>query len=489
MAVRVNGSRVLGIGMDAAQGPYVRELIDRGELPGLAALLERGSWSRVKSPAYIGSGTVWPTFASGTEPWEHGYQSEWSWHPEQMRVQKHTRKFEPFWRPLDEQGVSVGVVDVPFLEPAPLSHGFELSEWGSHERAFGHISSSPPELAARVLREPGRHPFASEPPQDPEGMSTGRLTRIAEGARRGIQMRGELGRRLLQEHEPDLLLLVFSELHHAGHVLWHTAEPESPIYAGKSLADARPRMIELYKEFDAQVEALAEAAGDRARIVVFSLHGMRPGYGIPGFVAESLEHQGIAERVDWSSGSLGQRARSAFGTFKQRMPAPARRLYRRFAPASVSWALAGPTMVPPWDWSRTRAFTLNSDQHAWLRINLKGRERDGIVPPSAYEETCREVEEMLGTLRDAAGNRLIEGVVRLDQHEGGPPHHLPDLVAHWTTAAYADPVRVAGTPIVATPATRRLLGRHDVHGFCISAGNGEVGDEIDATDLHRLLHP
>src|SRR3954453_11487388 len=122
MAVRVNGGSVLALGMDAAQGPFVRELIDKGELPALAGLLERGSWSRVNSPAYIGSGTVWPTFASASQPWQHGYQSEWSWHPEGMRVVRNTRTFEPFWRPLDEEGVSVGVVDVPFLTPAPLSH-------------------------------------------------------------------------------------------------------------------------------------------------------------------------------------------------------------------------------------------------------------------------------------------------------------------------------------------------------------------------------
>ncbi|HEY1357622.1 MAG TPA: alkaline phosphatase family protein [Thermoleophilaceae bacterium] len=486
---RSDRAPVLAIGMDAAQGTYVRELIDDGELPALAALLERGSWSKVNSPAYIGSGTVWPTFASASHPWEHGYQSEWSWHPDQMRVVRTMRRFEPFWRSLDKEGLSVGVVDVPFLEPAPLSHGFELSEWGSHERAYGQISSSPPELAEQVLREPGGHPYTSEPPQDPEGMSAGRLSRVAEASRRGIRMRGELGRRLLREHEPDLLVLVFSELHHSGHVLWHTVEPENPVYTGKPLADAQPRMRELYKEMDAQVAALADAAGDGARVVVFSLHGMRPGYGIPDFVADSFEHYGIGRRVDLRSGPVGARARSAFGALKRRAPTRVRRLYRQFAPQSVSLAVAAPTMVAAWDWQRTRAFTLNSDQHSWVRLNVKGREREGIVPPAAYDETCREAEEMLRSLKDEAGNPLITEVVGLAERAGGPPHHLPDLVARWTPEAYADPVRIAGTPITSTPTARRLSGRHDLDGFCISAGNGALGDEIDSTELHRLLRP
>ena len=45
---------VLAIGLDAAQAPLVRQLVDRGEMPSLAALLEHGSWSRVPRRARCG---------------------------------------------------------------------------------------------------------------------------------------------------------------------------------------------------------------------------------------------------------------------------------------------------------------------------------------------------------------------------------------------------------------------------------------------------
>jgi predicted AlkP superfamily phosphohydrolase/phosphomutase len=487
---RSDGRPVLAIGLDAAQGPFVREMIDRGELPALAGLLERGSWSRVKSTADIGSATVWPTFASGSMPWRDGYQPEWWWSPDEMRLVKgRGAGFVPFWRDLDRSGLASGVVDMPYLDPAPLAHGFELSEWGSHERATGHIGSWPPELAERVLRDVGKHPYANEPPQDPDGMPTGLLTRIVEGSLRGIRMRGELGRRLLREDDPDMLLLVFNELHHVGHLLWHTAEPDSPVYAGKTPPEVRPTLPELYREVDAQISALAAAAGGEPRFVVFSLHGMQPGYGIPAFLEEVLEHERIGRRADWRSGPASQRWRSAFGTLKRRAPRPARRLYNRFAAPGMTRALAAPTLVPPWDWPHTRAFTLYSDQHAWLRVNLRGRERDGTVARSDYESTCRELEDLLGALTDEAGNKLIEKVIRIYERAASPPAHLPDLVAHWTSAAYADPLRVAGMPIESSPTSRRLMGRHDLDGFCISAGNGPVADEIAAAELHRLLHP
>jgi predicted AlkP superfamily phosphohydrolase/phosphomutase len=488
---RSDRARVLAIGMDAAQGPLVRELVDRGELPGLAALLERGSWSRVAGPAFIGSGSVWPTFMSGNQPWEHGWYYEWEWRPDEMRIVRgaERRPVEPFWRELDHEGVSVGAVDVPFTRPVSLSHSFELAEWGSHERLLGHTASSPRELAAEVLRDPGPHPIGTEQPPDTDGPGAKRLAEIADSARRGIRMRGELGRRLLREREPDLLVLVFGEVHHTGHLLWHTVEPDHSLYAGKGLPRVRPPLVELYREVDRQVESLVTAAGDGARVVVFALHGMEPGGGLPGFVEPLLEERGFARRVDWRQGSLGQRARSAFGGLKRRAPGPTRRLYHRVAPLAVNRAIAGPTLVPPWDWRRTRAFSMATDQHGWLRVNLRGREREGIVPPSAYDETCRELEEAFGSLTDDAGRPLTRRVLRIDERTGGPPDSLPDVIVHWAEAALMDPVRLAGTSIEARPHARRLLGRHALEGFCISAGNGAVGDEIGATELHRLLRP
>ncbi|MEA2842912.1 MAG: hypothetical protein QOJ69_583, partial [Actinomycetota bacterium] len=49
---------MLAIGIDAAEATYVRRLLSEGAMPALAALLQRGRWSRVHSPAAVGSGTV-----------------------------------------------------------------------------------------------------------------------------------------------------------------------------------------------------------------------------------------------------------------------------------------------------------------------------------------------------------------------------------------------------------------------------------------------
>src|SRR6185503_5185252 len=100
---RNNHSRVLAIGLDAAEPALVRHLIERDEMPALKSLLGAGRWIRLQSPAYVGSGAVWPTFATGTEPSVHGVYGEWCWQPETMDVNRYDgRGVSPFWKPLSE---------------------------------------------------------------------------------------------------------------------------------------------------------------------------------------------------------------------------------------------------------------------------------------------------------------------------------------------------------------------------------------------------
>src|SRR5258707_166471 len=105
-----NGSRVLAIGIDAAEPQFVRELIEHDELPALKSLLAEGKWLRVTSPAHIGSGSVWPTFITGEEPAKHGVCGEWSWQPETMDLTRYSGcNLQPFWKALRAEGMRVGV--------------------------------------------------------------------------------------------------------------------------------------------------------------------------------------------------------------------------------------------------------------------------------------------------------------------------------------------------------------------------------------------
>ena len=48
-----------------------------------------------------------------------------------------------------------------------------------------------------------------------------------------------------------------------------------------------------------------------------------------------------------------------------------------FPSSPISMRSFPPGMCTAIDWSQTRAFALPSDQHGWVRINLRGREAQG----------------------------------------------------------------------------------------------------------------
>src|SRR5918992_852750 len=134
---------MLVIGIEAAEPRLVRELLGRGALPELGRLLEEGAWTHVESPANITSGAVWPTFYTGRDPTEHEVTGAWCWQPDRMgcTAPDYGSRTMPFWKALHDNGMTVGVLDVPFSPFLGLSRGFEVLEWGAHD---------PPEVSMRV---------------------------------------------------------------------------------------------------------------------------------------------------------------------------------------------------------------------------------------------------------------------------------------------------------------------------------------------------
>ena len=84
------------------------------------------------------------------------------------------------------------------------------------------------------------------------------------------------------------------------------------------------------------------------------------------------------------------------------------------------------------DWPRTEAFAHPADNQGYVRLNLRGRERDGIVEPAAADELCARIDAGLRSFRDPDGEPAVTAVVRTaDLYSGERIDRLPDLVVRW----------------------------------------------------------
>jgi predicted AlkP superfamily phosphohydrolase/phosphomutase len=467
------GTRVLAIGVDAAEASLVRRFLAEGTMPVLASLLKRGRWCHVESSASIGSGNVWPSFLTGTPPSAHGVYGEWLWRPEAMGIGRASPgTLTPFWAHLARSGKSVGVLDVPFAPHVGLEKGFEVSEWGAHDVLEGRTRASPP-AAAELLSQVPPHPFTVHLPDIASAGDRGGLAAAAEASREGIRARGALAERLLSRFRPDLGVIVFPETHYACHLLWHTVAPEDPMFGGTELAEPipGPTVADLYRAVDQEIQRLTSMVGPDCSVVVFAPYGMRPGWGVPTLLRSLLRADQLAHRPMQRDRSWRERSTAALGFAKRHSPPLARRIYRSRTPRSLRRNLARPTMLELHDWSRTRAFALPTDQNGWVRVNLAGRERLGVVPEADYVGLCDALETRLQSLATIDGRPVVADVLRPARSIGEARiSPLPDLVVHWDLAAYDDPPHL-GDGIEATPPTgRRRTGEHATEGFCVATG-------------------
>src|SRR5690606_26763325 len=155
----------------------------------------------------------------------------------------------PFWRALAVAGHRVVALDMPFTSAAPLPGGVEVTEWGAHDW-LNRATEVCPEDARRHLDAVGAHPFADRPLGWWIPQTFRERRRFARRALAGVRQRGDLALRLIEETRADLAVIGFSEVHRAGHALWHTLD------AGRLAPDDLRRgepadwLLEVYRETD-----------------------------------------------------------------------------------------------------------------------------------------------------------------------------------------------------------------------------------------------
>jgi predicted AlkP superfamily phosphohydrolase/phosphomutase len=174
---------------------------------------------------------------------------------------------------------------------------------------------------------------------------------------------------------------------------------------------------------------------------------------------------------------------------KRHTPGALKKFYYKTLPATTTQRLARPTMLAAYDWSQTRAFSLPTDQHGWIRVNLKGREAKGIVTVEQYDEVCSQLEKSLQALTTPEGKPLVREVIRTAEGaKDALVQRLPDLVVHWENAVFTSPLRIMRSAVETAATGRKFTGQHTLDGFCIlkgcPPGSGEI---LPAEDLGDLI--
>ena len=479
--------RVVLLGVDAAEHTLVQSMIERGKLPALRELLRQGVSGQLDSPADLYSGAVWPTFYSGQRPAWHGIYHNKLWQPERMCCivpDAGTYTTRPYWEQFGSHGIRSCVVDVPLVLGRPRTFdGVYLNGWATHDTAA--TQSWPLPLARQLRRKFG----APAMPAENFGVQTYRsLESLCGDLLRATDQLRQVGLSLLRRDQWDFSCIVFGAAHRAGHYLWDCGEARDIESVDVERRQRLESAVEqVYAAIDhALSELLAECAD--ALVIVFSLHGMGPNTGWSELVPEILDARLAA---------LSQQAARKGSLYRIRRSLVTRlRPILQHVPAAVAARL-----VPLWtsrmfDWPKTRFFPLPMDLTAFLRVNLRGRERDGIVPEgAAYDALCTELETFFHSLHDATTKTPI--VADVQRTYANTPlaatrrDGQPDLIVRWRDIRTRDVRRLTSSDLPAFECVvpRHLpsgrSGNHLPLGWFVARGPGVAAGK--ALGMHDIL--
>jgi predicted AlkP superfamily phosphohydrolase/phosphomutase len=504
---------VVAIGLDAAPLPLIERWIAEGRLPVLAGLFAEGARVPLSTLETYVAEQTWTSFLSSVTGERTGWWSSIVFDPETYGVHEagayDFREHPPFYA--HSRDLRVIVFDVPNSPLVAGLPGVQVRGWGVHSQ-LTPSGSEPADRFAELVSRHGEHPMAGRDHAEPWDVERLRWLRgaLLEGVRRRVAM----GRELLMRERFDLFLGVFTETHVAGHCLWHLSQPDHPFWQARPEPDP---LLELAQALDTAVGELFSAAPPGSHRVLFSLHGMQGNaLDLPSmaFLPELLYRASAPGRFGLAKGKVGaplpRVAPGQTSPFLDAMWAakhdwnPLRRRARRrglrASKRAERWLGNGGGPANPRDfgdlrfnpatwygklWPAMPAFAIPSFGHGQVRVNLRGRERAGIVDPADYDAVLARVAERVAQMRNArTGKPLARRFWRSRESalERNPKLPAADLVVVWE----GEPCEAVDCGELGRigPVPFHHTGSHAPEGFLVVAGGGiAAGSRPGATPL------
>ena len=414
--------RVLVVGWDGATYRMVDPLLERGRLPNLQSLLDRGATAELVSTAVPISSAAWVTATTGKTPGQTGVYSFFEALPNSYDVElisSRNNRATPIWRILARRNLRSIVMGVPVTYPPEPIPGVMV---GGMLAPFDSVYAHPAALDRR-LKQSGFVPDL--------GMWQRRLPIISPPkVREQLAIKDRFIAELLEEEAWTLAWIVFKSLDVISHASYD-GTLDGPV--------ARH-----YAALDEVLGRLLGQVGAETNVLLVSDHGFNA-YGQRFNPRAWLIREGFARLED--DPVAGKRHRGALARARAREHSELRKSL---------------------DMARTRAFSSVAEgNYGTIRLNLAGREPLGSVEPGQADAVLDEIEKRLLGTKQPDGSPLVRQVFRTAEFYPGPYSDLlPDLIFE------VDPrVVVHVTP--SGPVHQRLSKRkadHDRIGILIAAG-------------------
>lgn len=479
-------NKILIIGIDSGTFDIVNPMVRSGKLPNLSRLIENGTSGRLQSTTPPVTPPAWVSFMTGKNPGKHGvfdfYVSP-SYGYMRPVWNSNYIKAKTIWRLLSENGLRVGVINLPMTYPPEKIKGFIIPGFQyslDSEKNFSH----PPELMQEIKEKVGEYRVIYG---DMESLYTNKLDKLLMEWSDIFELRRKTILYLI-EHKPwDVFMAVFYSVDVMQHHFWRFFDTAHPLHDPNLAIKYRHVIPEFYEKIDSALGDILQRIGNDVKIIVLSDHGAGP------------EEEAFSINNWLSKEGFLHFKKFLFPVWRFRFPHLFYKALRRLRFPGIAWTIPldqlktlGKAVDPreglniPFfiDWNNTLAYGGNHTEQG-IYINLKGREPLGIVEKGReYERVREQIIEKLRKLRNPKSGEPVE--VRIfkkeDVYNGPYINDAPDIFVEIKGVRCLMQKEIHHQKLFYN--SNKSSGTHRMDGILILKGSGiKSGHSVEGTKI------
>lgn len=282
--------RVLLVGWDAADWQMINPLIQRGEMPTLASMMQRGAWGNLASMQPMLSPMLWNSIATGKRPDQHGICGFTEPDPDSGGVRpvaSTSRRCKALWNILTQCDMRSVVVGWYASHPAePISGAMVSNQFDQLVVRDGELVPAP----AHSVHPPGLAAEMEEFRVRPDEIDASAVLPFIPDAQRLMSIEGNrigplrrmiaqtatihaAATRLLAGDDWDLGAVYYEGIDRFGHEFMEFHPPKMDAVSQEDFEAYQACMVGIYRFHDMMLQALLGLVGDDTAVVLLSDHG------------------------------------------------------------------------------------------------------------------------------------------------------------------------------------------------------------------------